>query len=184
MKKPTIYEIKDLTRETRFDKFQLEGQMWLLQYGIDANIAAEMDITEGIDGILLPIANETVIVGCQVRRYNKKPKYLTYTEQQYSYISIHNTKPLIIVEDLLSSYKLFIAGYSTLCLLGTKMSDNVKVIAAKHGRVVLWLDDDLAGHAASKQLFKDLGPLCPNLTAIFNHQPKEIDMEILKEMEL
>jgi hypothetical protein len=177
----------ELTVRNRFDSFDIAGQMWLLQYGFNDVKCDGYHITEGVDGIVLPVFSGSGggIAGCQVRRYNKKPKYLTYSKQRYSYLNTYHTaKPLIVVEDLLSSYKLHMAGYPTLCLLGTKMDKQATMIATAHGRVVLWLDDDVAGHTAARKLFVDLGPLCPSLTAIFNHQPKELDLETLREMEL
>jgi hypothetical protein len=177
----------ELTKEARYDKFRVEGQLWLGQYGFNESKCDGYHITESEDGIVLPIFNSVGggIAGCQVRRYNKSPKYLTYSKQRYSYLNAtHSTKPLVVVEDLLSSYKLHIAGFPTLCLLGTKLDDDARAILTKHFRQVLWLDDDVAGHTAARKMFVDLSPLCPRLTAIFNHQPKELDMDVLKEMEL
>jgi DNA primase len=95
-------------------------------------------------------------------------------------------KPLVVVEDLLSSYKLRLAGYPTLCLLGTKLDSQalnvVQMFRTK--RVVLWLDDDTAGHTAAKKLFVELSPVVPNVTAMFTQQPKEVDMSVLRDMEL
>lgn len=184
--KASMPTYSELTVRNKFDSFDIAGQMWLLQYEFDEVRSEAYGITESVDGIVLPIfSNAKGIAGCQVRRYNKKPKYLTYSKQRYSYLNVsHTTKPLVVVEDLLSSYKLHMAGYPTLCLLGTKMDDKAKELAALHLRVVLWLDDDTAGHTAARKLFVDLGSVCPNISAMFNHQPKELDMETLKEMEL
>lgn len=178
----------ELTKTWEYDKFAIEGQLWLAQYGFNEAKCKGYLISEAEDGIVLPIYNGFGnTVGCQVRRYNKKPKYLTYTKQRYSYLnSLYRTKkPLIIVEDLLSSYKLHSAGYNTLCLLGTKIDMAIaSKLAVQNERTVIWLDDDIAGHKAAQKLFIDLGPIFPNLSAMFNHQPKELDMETLKEMEL
>lgn len=180
----------ELTKEYRYDMFKPEGQLWLAQYGFNDAKCEGYHITESEDGIVLPIYNRTSggIVGCQVRRYNKKPKYLTYSNNRYSYLDVIKGKELtlIIVEDLLSSYKLHMAGYSTLCLLGTKLDKEAQRIVEgyRFGRVVLWLDDDVAGHVAARKLFTDLSPLVPKLSAIFNHQPKELELEVLKDMEI
>jgi DNA primase len=48
----------------------------------------------------------------------------------------------------------------------------------------LWLDDDTAGQVAAKKLFTELSPIAPNMTAIFNHQPKELPLDVLVDMEL
>ena len=181
----------ELTKESYYDRFAIEGQLWLAQYGFNQPKCSGYHITESEDGIVLPIFSGVSggIVGCQVRRYNKKPKYLTYSKQRYSYLDnatiVKDNKPLVVVEDLLSSYKLHMAGFPTLCLLGTKLDgEALKKVALRYERVLLWLDDDVAGHTAARKLFVDVSPLIPNISAIFNHQPKEIDLEILKEMEL
>jgi hypothetical protein len=175
-----------LTKELDYDKFRVEGQLWLAQYGFNKAMVSKYKIAETVDGIVLPIFANAAIQGYQVRRYNKKPKYLTYCRQRYSLLEIASSKPLVIVEDLLSSYKLHYAGYPTLCLLGTKldMFAQETLLLYRKQRVLLWLDDDTAGHAAAKKLFVDLAPLVPNLTAMFNHQPKELSIEVLKDMEI
>ena len=185
---PTV-EYHELTKELDYDKFRVEGQMWLAQYGFNKTMASKFRIVENAQGIVLPIYYNTFIQGYQVRQYNKKPKYLTYSKQRFSYIDCISgirEKPLIIVEDLLSSYKLRQAGYPTLCLLGTKLDSGALLVVHmfRSKRVILWLDDDVAGHAAAKKLFVDLAPVVPMLTAMFSDQPKEIDMDVLKDMEL
>ena len=184
-----ILEYKGLTKELDYDKFKVEGQLWLGQYGFNETLVRHCRIAETEDGIILPIFSNVFIQGYQVRQYNKKPKYLTYSKQRFSFldcITDMTTKPLVVVEDLLSSYKLRYAGYPTLCLLGTKLdSEAQKVLHMfRTKRVVLWLDDDVAGHSAAKKLFVDVSPIVPNISAIFNHQPKELSLEILKDMEL
>lgn len=185
---PRLPTHAELTVRNKYDSFDIAGQLWLASYGFNEVKCDAYHITESADGIVLPIFASVSggIVGCQVRRYNKKPKYLTYSKQRYSYLNgiKGGIKPLVVVEDLLSSYKLHLAGYSTLCLLGTKLDDGARNKLVEHKRVVLWLDDDVAGHTAAKKLFTELSPLCPNISAIFNHQPKELDLETLREMEL
>ena len=180
---------RELTKETAYDKFKPEGQLWLGQYGFNGVKCDAYSITEAVDGIILPIfgVESGYTDGFQVRRYTKKPKYLTYSRRRCSYLSNKiSSKPLVVVEDLLSSYKLHMAGYSTLCLLGTKLDEEAQRVIERHrfGRVVVWLDDDVAGHVAATKLFKDLAPVAPNMSAIFNHQPKELELEVLKDMEI
>jgi DNA primase len=57
-------------------------------------------------------------------------------------------------------------------------------VTEKYKRAILWLDDDAAGHDAALKLLRELSPVVPGLTAIFNKQPKEIDIETLQTMEL
>ena len=184
-----IPDYKDLTKELDYAKFKVEGQLWLGQYGFNESLVNQFRIAETDEGVVLPIFNDLFIYGYQIRRYNKAPKYLTYSKQRFSFLECIagiRSKPLIIVEDLLSSYKLRYAGYPTLCLLGTKLDGEAQRVLSmfRTKRVVLWLDDDIAGHAAAKKLFVDASPIVPNISAIFNHQPKELSLEILKDMEL
>jgi hypothetical protein len=180
--------VSSLTRKKDYDTFELAGQLWLSQYEFNAEECWLLDITEGRDGIILPIYNHLArIVGCQVRRYNAKPKYVTYTTQRYSYLVSHVidiTKPLVVVEDLLSSYKLYLSGYPSLCLLGTSIDDKAKLILSRYERTLLWLDDDVAGHTAAFKLNRELDVICKNLTVMYNHQPKEIKFDVLQTMEV
>jgi hypothetical protein len=180
-----------LTDETEYDKFRIEGQLWLAQYGFDRELTGAYGIVETQGGLVLPVYAEDFfgkkVVGCQIRKYSGTPKYTTYSTQEYSYLACPHSKekPLVITEDLLSSYKMHHAGYATLCLLGTKMHPKIlDWLAKQHTRQVLWLDDDLAGHSATLKLLKEFSPVLPELTAIFLQQPKEIEIETLKTMEI
>lgn len=180
-----------LMKEEDYDNFRIEGQLWLGQYGFGKQLCSEYSIREVEHGIVLPIYGRDVlgpnIEGYQIRRYNGSPKYYTYTGVPYSYLAQHerDNKPLVITEDLLSSYKLHAAGFSTLCLLGTNLSEKTAVhIGNTYPRQVLWLDDDKGGHHGALSIVKEFSVLLPELTAIFHKQPKEIDMDDLKRMEL
>lgn len=175
---------------TKYDEFDIRGQLWLAQYGFDDIMCKTYGIRECSDGIILPIFKFGVadVGGYQIRRYDKKPKYLTYrgtTKAQL--LRGDSDRPLVIVEDLLSSYKLNYAGHNSLCLMGTSLSlKTIKELHIDRGvRVVLWLDDDEAGHAGTLKLYKELAPLFNNhVTSINMQQPKEIDIDKLNEMEL
>jgi len=182
-------EYRSLTKELNYDKFRIEGQLWLGQYDFKESLTTQFHIAEVPTGIVLPVFYNTHILGYQVRQYNKTPKYLTYSKQRFSYIDCISgkvDKPLIIVEDLLSSYKLRAAGYPTLCLLGTKLDSEALGVVHMYRtkRVVVWLDDDVAGHTSATKLIRELAPVVPLLTAMFTQQPKEIDMDVLLDMEL
>jgi hypothetical protein len=180
----------EIDAEEDFDKFRLEGQLWLNQYGFDAQMCEDYGIKEVLNGLVLPVYYKTDIgltdvAGYQIRRYNAKPKYTTYTNQSYSYLSSAPSFSVIITEDLLSSYKLHAAGYSTVCLLGTSLSPEMCTwMAQTYPRQVLWLDDDKGGHHGALKIIKEFSVLMPELTAIFQKQPKEIDMDELKQLEL
>lgn len=180
----------EIDAEEDFNKFRLEGQLWLNQYGFDAQMCEDYGIKEHHNGLVLPVYYKNImgltdVAGYQIRRYNAKPKYTTYTNQPYSYLSSAPSLFVIITEDLLSSYKLHAAGYSTVCLLGTSLSPEMCTwMAQTYPRQVLWLDDDKGGHHGALKIIKEFSVLMPELTAIFQKQPKEIDMDELKQLEL
>jgi hypothetical protein len=174
-------------------KFNVMGQLWLGGYGFTHEMVEEYNIREIDEGIVLPFGGYTEINrGYQLRRYDKKPKYVTSLPLSMSkshYIRSTDTRIgsiLVIVEDLLSAYKLHYAGYSTLCLLGTKLDKGIlpEILLDNHSRVVLWLDDDAAGHLGAMKLFKELSPVFKYITSINMLQPKEIALRSLQEMEL
>lgn len=178
------------TSNRHCDEFDLRGQLWLGQYQFDELLCQMYGIREYKEGIILPIhsSGSALKQGFQIRRYDKKPKYLTYRgNAKAQHIRGNPSKPLVIVEDLLSSYKLNFAGYSTLCLMGTSLSLKTleELYVDRHNRVVLWLDDDEAGHTGTIKLFRELSPLfSTDITSINMQQPKEIDMNKLIEMDL
>lgn len=165
--------------------FRPEGQLWLAQYGFDVSRAKAVSIREMSMGIALPVyQGDGNIVGLQVRQYTGKPKYLTATPVRASWLERSATSTTIVVEDLLSSYKLYLAGYNSLCLLGTSLSSEAAKVLANSKRVVLWLDDDEAGHKASLSIFRQVSPYAKEISTIFLEQPKEIGFGVLKDMEL
>jgi hypothetical protein len=166
--------------------FRLEGQLWLAQYEFnDDSMLNTIGIKEDDNGVYLPIWHNTgVLAGVQQRQYSGKPKYRTDTEAPCSVLGGVVGMPLVVVEDLMSSYKLFFAGYSTVCLLGTKLSDHAALAIAKADRVVVWLDDDTAGHKAAINIYKEVSPYSKEYSAMFLDQPKEIPMSTLRTMEI
>lgn len=190
----TIPNRHELTKHEDYDNFRVEGQLWLGQYGFTAEMCHAYGIVECDNGLVLPIYttkdslhSAVRVVGYQIRNYTRKPKYLTYTTYNYSYLpTLASTGKLVVfTEDLLSSYKLHKAGQASICLLGTKLDYTLlSHIKDRYERQLLWLDDDAAGHSATVKLCKELSPMLPNLTAMFNKQPKELDIDTLMTMEL
>lgn len=179
--------------EKNLHKFNIMGQLWLGAYGFTPEMVDTYNIREISTGIVLPFGGFTEINrGYQLRRYDKKPKYITVMPSgmvKSHYMKSSNMfkgDKLVVVEDLLSAYKLHYAGYSTLCLLGTKLDTGIlpTILLDNPKRVVVWLDDDEAGHVGSMKIFKELSPIFKHITSINMLQPKEIPLRSLEEMEL
>jgi hypothetical protein len=185
---PTDWSFRYYESHDDYDSFDTRGQLWLSRYGFNEKMVDMFGIRENDRGIVLPIFNGIGdLAGYQVRNYEGHPKYLTFTSFGYSMLYGFNeeVKPWVIVEDLLSSYKLNAAGYPTMCLLGTKLGNvaKAKLVAEKPNRVVVWLDDDMAGHSAAVTLLRELGALT-NVTSIINKQPKDVPLADLMGIDL
>jgi hypothetical protein len=169
-----------------YEQFDLRGQMWLSDYDFNSELCHEYGIVEDENGVMLPVWNQNKVCGYQHRRYDRKPKYMTYTSNGCSYLKGDPNKPLIFVEDLLSSYKLHSVGYSSLCLLGTKLDFNTLMALKidKFDKVVLWLDADEAGEVGTLKIYRELAPLVRNVTSMHMQQPKEIPIKKLSRMDL
>jgi hypothetical protein len=83
---------------------------------------------------------------------------------------------VVIVEDLISHYRLGSLGYDTIALCGTHLDefglDNIKV----YKNVMLWLDPDVAGQAGALELFRQINGLPTSITShmIFKNEPKHL----------
>ena len=173
-----------------YDTFSTTAKLWLGTYEFNKQLVESYYIREHEKGVCLPIFDvDYNVVGSQMRLYKGKPKYMTSTDQDFSYLHSDKRDVVVITEDLLSSYKLNSVGYPTLCLLGTKLSTAAKtLLVTSHmdgmlNRAVVWLDDDLAGHQGSVTLLRELNVLI-STTAMFSKQPKEIGLSELKSMEI
>ena len=173
----------------KYSEFDMRGKLWLSRYGFDESMITQYGIKEMLHGVLMPTyLSLDVVTGYQMRRYDVTPKYHTDTTHTFSWLH-HPLSPklVILTEDLLSSYKLHQAGYSTVCLLGTKITEDAShtILSSEYNRVVLWLDDDPAGHAAALKYSRELSPLFAlGVTSINIQQPKEIPMSSLLEMDV
>jgi len=187
----TGYDYSGLPRAAEhqsYDEFDMKGQMWLDSYEFNNNeICKEYGIVESKTGIILPMYNKGNVIGVQLRNYTGKPKYLTYSNgKAISYLKGSARKPVIFVEDLLSSYKLHHVGYSTVCLVGTKldMSLLMQLKVTHLEKAVIWLDSDEAGDSGALELYRELSAITSNVTTHYDRQPKEITFEQLRSFEL
>ncbi|HEY9814431.1 MAG TPA: hypothetical protein V6D20_01285, partial [Candidatus Obscuribacterales bacterium] len=164
--------------ETDITKFSTAARLWLAQYEM---LVPDLFREDG-SGLMIPvydrIGNQ---VGMQRRMFKGSAKYLTYINKGYSFSymgerGVANT--LYIVEDLLSACKLNQAGMNVMCAMGTSL----QTLPVFVGELIIWLDDDEAGHRGALKLARELGAISEKVTTMFNKQPKEIPMSILKTM--
>lgn len=170
---------------TDITKMSTAAKLWLSEYEmLDQAIVDYYHISETAAGsLVLPVWHEKEIVGTQTRNFGKLPrKYYTRATSPSAYITSTTEflSPLFIVEDLLSAYKLHCAGASVWCLMGTSIKG--EYVPANGAKVVLWLDSDLAGEVAAVKLAKELAPMYPTMTTMFDLQPKEVSFDRLRKL--
>ena len=171
----------------RFGHYKDEGfseeiKIWLEQYEFDEGMCDAYDIRASAERLVLPVWYKDHVVGHQQRTFSGgNAKYLTFSNQNYSYLKHDENPLLIIVEDLLSSYKLNSVGYNVVALMGTKLDKGVLDIIKdeEYTRVLLWLDKDEAGQKASMQLYRELNPVV-NVDTLLNDQAKELSFKVLQ----
>lgn len=161
--------------------FTDEMMLWLLNYEIDPDEFPGV-FSPASDGSLpISVYNGSEYAGYQ-RRYfngvdsNKASKYITNTKAPYHYlIGKEHPDVVFVVEDLLSSYKIWSLGYSVVALLGTTLKGHWPSELNNPKRVVVWLDNDSAGHVGAITLVRELNSRFPHiLYTMFDRQPKEV----------
>ena len=123
-----------------------------------------------------------------------KFRYLTHEEPSYAKCSVVCNIPVsnthvILVEDQISAYRVFRESgekIHVIALLGTNLNTQVQDILTtmQPKRLLIWMDNDAAGWAASSEISKTLKPLLSKTeVSWFGHeQPKDMPIERLKEM--
>lgn len=165
--------------------FSEEAVLWLLGYEVDPDEFPEF-FRQGSTSLMLAVMHGDVVRGFQRRYFDNAPiKYLTRVDKDtYYHYLIGKEHPgvVFVVEDLVSSYKIWSLGYSVVALLGTSLKGRWPEALANPKQVVVWLDNDVAGHAGAKKFLKEMNTQFPNLTTVFDRQPKEVPYSELTNM--
>lgn len=166
-------------RDFHYEMFPIDQQLWLASYGFMQDDVEAIGIRTGPFGVYLPVCNNVKLVGYQVRNFTTGgPKYTTHTTRPVHYRTMPSDT-LVIVEDLLSAYKVQLAGYSVCALMGTKL--HVPVSELPHAKkLVIWLDEDSAGSSGAMHLHRDVAVLYEDSKLISFRQPKELSTEELQ----
>jgi hypothetical protein len=155
--------------------------LWLLEHGFGADECWTMRITYDATGIYLPLVDNTCrrTVGVQRRNFKGSPKYTTEVNEFFQGFTCYQkgNKTLYITEDVLSAMKLTLAGKDSLAVLGTKTPTNMP---KGYDEVVIWLDDDAAGHKGTINMARELSALYPKVTTLFDKEAKTWPLEKLK----
>ena len=158
------------------DKFSDEALLWLLNYEIDPEEYPDFFVqTSG--SLNIAVMNGDKRMGFQRRFFNRETRYLTRIRpdcKMHYLIGKEHPNVVFVVEDLVSSYKVWSLGYSVIALLGTTLKGHWPSELADPSAVVVWLDNDTAGHKGAIELLRNLSAQFPNTTMVCDRQPKEV----------
>ena len=141
---------------------------WFLKYGIPMAVAARYHFgwSEFFNRVVVPIYNRDAVtldaVHMRAVRPDDKPKWLNMgrpsPDAMYWARNSRNRQDiLVVVEDLISAIKVSLAGYSAVAILGSDITDTqVQRILAVSDTIVVWFDNDAAGHKGAKNAMKQL----------------------------
>lgn len=172
-------ELSAHKHELPMSEWSAEARLWWASYGFtetDKNIFA----VQYARGRLWLWAAANLYQG---RAFNATPKYLTLGDKSQVVYSMSGVdkNSWVVVEDLLSMYKVYKAQGNAVCLMGTSLSIATKNFLARRAKkVVLWLDDDTAGWNSATSLYTQLHGLIPDVRTIKDRQPKEHGLDYIK----
>jgi len=160
----------------------IEARIWWMGYELGQEDAHTYGVRWSAETSRLMLRASTS--NYQGRGFNKKPKYLTWMshpDQISKQVQLDKrNKRVILVEDLVSSYKLHKAGCDVVCLMGTKIRENhIVCVFNNYSEALIWLDDDEAGKVGAFEVDRQLHSLM-RCDVMVNKQPKELPLSYLK----
>lgn len=145
---------------SRWDRWPVEAQLWLLKAGIGETDAISLGIYYHAPSmrVVLPYPG-THHWQARAVMAGHKPKYISDGGDRQSALlrAPDCGYSIVLTEDLLSAYKLRLAGRTSMPLLGTTLHDEYLAQLLAWGRTVsIWLDPDDAGQKAAASISKRL----------------------------
>ena len=167
--------------------------VWFLQYGITMEEAASYGVgwDEKMQRIILPVYDRTVnpptleVVQARAVITGVVPKYLNQQGNNKSKVLFKSNDQrhdmAVITEDILSCIRV---GKVTaaVCPMGTTLSYAQAAHLLHFKEIVIWLDNDAAGHKGAIKMKKVLEPLVPTRIITGTADPKCYDKAGITKM--
>lgn len=168
----------------------VEQKLWFYKYGLsDSDIVKlKAGYSERLGRIIIPYYKDDVLLYWTGRftgdyEKNKTPKYISRTKTNAVYgVYGDNADTAVIVEDVLSAYKIQKAGYTGVCIFGSYVSDKLlKELSEQFKQTYLWLDPDKRGYSSKVKNRADT--LGINLKVFIkpSKDPKEYSIEEIRQ---
>ena len=184
-KKPASY--------SRPDSEQLWKEFYKLPYAYDNNYLQSRLLTNSIvklfnirqfkDGIVFLFKDtKSKFVGCQLRQYENKPKYLTFGERiLFDLTKLKNytpDKPIYLTEGVFGAIRGYQSGFQTLATIGAMIKESTLEPIVNWPKIYGVFDNDLAGEIAACRLLKFI----PTAKIILGATADEMSYEQWKDL--
>lgn len=150
---PAVYDMAE---------WPLEARVWVFKAGLSQREALAFGIYyhPPTRRVVVPVVSNGALTFWQARRIfgTTGAKYLSMPGGREHTLPLYGSgSSLVLVEDLLSCFKISTAGCTSLCLMGTKLLP----VAMDHllrsaEPVLIWLDPDAAGQNAAAEIKNQL----------------------------
>lgn len=144
-----------------------EARVWLYKAGLSNSDISDLGCTwsEEMERVIIPLYRNGEVIYWQGRNVfdDRRPKYINpaVDRSKLLYENGVTSDVLVLTEDILSAYKIGLAGFMAWSLMGTKFNVYAlrKIVdesTRARRRIVVWLDPDAAGQGASAVLRRTL----------------------------
>lgn len=135
------------------------GNKYLSSRQVDNTTIGVFDIRQSNKGIVFLFKDQkSKIVGCQLRQYDKTPKYLTFGERVLFDLSRFRyyfpDKPIYLTEGVFGMIRGYQSGFQTLATIGAMIKESTLEPILNWSKIYGVFDNDLAGSIAAVRLLK------------------------------
>lgn len=134
-----------------------EARLWLYKAGLSHQEiqTGGFYYHEATRRVVIPVVMRGSLVYWQARQIftSTGAKYLSMPGGRQSCVPVFGTgQGIVLVEDLLSAYKIQTAGFRALCLMGTSLLPKIWEYLLNEHEISVWLDPDAAGRSAAQDV--------------------------------
>ena len=205
LKKEHFDQVRKIKSIILTDDFPLHVQEYLLKYHVTPEEALKelgYRYVQSIDGLYMPLYQDVSFSASSPSRFqiremgDKRARYTTHGKCDAGLMfGLVSSRPslargLVIVEDQISAYRVYrdsgVKTTDALALLGTNLPTPALGCIKLRGpsKILVWLDNDVAGQIGSVKIRDTLAPVLPNakISVVTDMpQPKSLTPEKLKE---